>query len=65
VITFDEHSSGAGESRVIAHFGFRLVSSGDIDSAVGEAEVRRSFSQVSSSRTGTVEKTATLSPRRL
>jgi hypothetical protein len=38
VITFDEHSSGAGESRGIAHFGFRLVSSGDIDAAVDEVE---------------------------
>ena len=33
VITFDEHSAGAGESRGIAHFGFRLVSPGDIDAA--------------------------------
>src|SRR5271163_43906 len=38
VITFDEHSAGAGESRGIAHFGFRLVSPGDIDAAVDEVE---------------------------
>ena len=38
VITFDEHASGAGESRGIVHFGFRLVSPGDIDTAVDEAE---------------------------
>jgi extradiol dioxygenase family protein len=38
VITFDEHSSGAGESRGIPHFGFRLVSPGDIDAAVEEVE---------------------------
>ncbi|HXM95751.1 MAG TPA: VOC family protein [Candidatus Dormibacteraeota bacterium] len=38
VITFDEHSSGAGESRGIPHFGFRLVSPGDIDAAVDEVE---------------------------
>jgi catechol 2,3-dioxygenase-like lactoylglutathione lyase family enzyme len=31
VITFDEHAPGAGESRGIVHFGFRLVSPGDID----------------------------------
>ena len=30
VITFDEQASGAGESRGIAHFGFRLVSPGDL-----------------------------------
>jgi catechol 2,3-dioxygenase-like lactoylglutathione lyase family enzyme len=33
-----EHSSGAGESRGIPHFGFRLVSPGDIDAAVDEVE---------------------------
>jgi catechol 2,3-dioxygenase-like lactoylglutathione lyase family enzyme len=38
VITFDEQSSGAGESRGIPHFGFRLVSPGDIDAAVEEVE---------------------------
>ena len=38
VITFDEQASGAGESRGIAHFGFRLVSPGDIDAAVDEVE---------------------------
>jgi catechol 2,3-dioxygenase-like lactoylglutathione lyase family enzyme len=38
VITFDEHSPGAGESRGIAHFGFRLVSPADIDAAVAEVE---------------------------
>ena len=38
VITFDEHSSGAGESRGIVHFGFRLVSPADIDAAVAEVE---------------------------
>jgi len=32
------HSSGAGESRGIAHFGFRLVSPEDIDAAVDEIE---------------------------
>jgi catechol 2,3-dioxygenase-like lactoylglutathione lyase family enzyme len=37
VITFDEHAPGAGESRGIVHFGFRLVSPGDIDAAVDEA----------------------------
>jgi len=36
VITFDEHAPGAGESRGIVHFGFRLVSPGDIDAAVDE-----------------------------
>src|SRR5580765_7359989 len=38
VITFDEHSAGTGESRGIAHFGFRLVSPGDIDAVVDEVE---------------------------
>jgi catechol 2,3-dioxygenase-like lactoylglutathione lyase family enzyme len=38
VITFDEQTSGAGESRGIAHFGFRLVSPSDIDTAVDEVE---------------------------
>jgi len=38
VITFDGHSSGAGESPGIPHFGFRLVSPGDIDAAVNEVE---------------------------
>jgi catechol 2,3-dioxygenase-like lactoylglutathione lyase family enzyme len=38
VITFDEHAPGAGESRGIVHFGFRLVSPGDIDTAVDEVE---------------------------
>jgi catechol 2,3-dioxygenase-like lactoylglutathione lyase family enzyme len=38
VITFDEQASGAGESRGIVHFGFRLVSPGDIDTAVDEVE---------------------------
>lgn len=38
VITFDEHSSGAGDSGGIPHFGFRLVSAGDIDAAVEEVE---------------------------
>ena len=38
VITFDEHSSGAGESRGIKHFGFRLISSADIDAAIDEVE---------------------------
>src|ERR1700687_1000384 len=38
VITFDEQASGAGESRGIAHFGFRLVSPSDIDAAVDEVE---------------------------
>jgi catechol 2,3-dioxygenase-like lactoylglutathione lyase family enzyme len=38
VITFDEQESGAGESRGIAHFGFRLISPGDIDAAVDEVE---------------------------
>src|SRR5712691_4852578 len=38
VITFDEQASGAGESGGIAHFGFRLVSPGDIDAAVDEVE---------------------------
>ena len=38
MITFDEQASGAGESRGIAHFGFRLVSPGDIDAAVDEVE---------------------------
>jgi hypothetical protein len=38
VITFDEHASGAGESRGIVHFGFRLVSPADIDLAVEEVE---------------------------
>src|SRR5260370_26050672 len=38
VITFDEQASGAGESRGIAHFGFRLVSPGDIDAAVDEVK---------------------------
>jgi catechol 2,3-dioxygenase-like lactoylglutathione lyase family enzyme len=38
VITFDEHSPGAGESHGIVHFGFRLVSPGDIDAAVDEVE---------------------------
>jgi hypothetical protein len=38
VITFDEHAPDAGESRGIVHFGFRLVSPGDIDAAVDEAE---------------------------
>ena len=38
VITFDDQSSGAGEARGIAHFGFRLVSPGDIDAAVEEVE---------------------------
>ena len=37
VITF-EHAPGAGESRGIVHFGFRLVSPGDIDAAVDEVE---------------------------
>jgi catechol 2,3-dioxygenase-like lactoylglutathione lyase family enzyme len=37
VITFDEYSAGAGESRGIA-LGFRLVSPGDIDAAVDEVE---------------------------
>ena len=36
VITFDEQASGAGESHGIVHFGFRLVSPGDIDAAVDE-----------------------------
>jgi catechol 2,3-dioxygenase len=38
VISFDEHASGAGESRGIVHFGFRLVSPSDIDAAVEEVE---------------------------
>ena len=38
VITFDGHSSGAGKSPGIPHFGFRLVSPGDIDAAVNEVE---------------------------
>jgi catechol 2,3-dioxygenase-like lactoylglutathione lyase family enzyme len=38
VITFDEHAPDAGESRGIVHFGFRLVSAGDIDAAVDQAE---------------------------
>jgi catechol 2,3-dioxygenase-like lactoylglutathione lyase family enzyme len=38
VITFDEHATDAGESRGIVHFGFRLVSAGDIDAAVDEVE---------------------------
>jgi predicted enzyme related to lactoylglutathione lyase len=38
VITFDEHALNAGESRGIVHFGFRLVSAGDIDAAVDEVE---------------------------
>ena len=38
VITFDAHSSGAGDSRGIPHFGFRLVSPADIDAAVEEVE---------------------------
>ena len=38
VITFDEHSPGAGESRGIVHFGFRLVSPADIDAVVAEVE---------------------------
>jgi catechol 2,3-dioxygenase len=38
VITFDDHSSGAGESRGVAHFGFRLMSPTDIDTAVEEVE---------------------------
>ncbi len=38
VITFDEGAAGAGESRGIAHFGFRLVSPTDIDAAVEEVE---------------------------
>ena len=38
VITFDEQASGAGELRGIAHFGFRLVSPGDIDAAADEVE---------------------------
>src|ERR1700682_6586566 len=33
VITFDEHSAGAGGSRGFVHFGFRLVSPGDIGGA--------------------------------
>jgi catechol 2,3-dioxygenase-like lactoylglutathione lyase family enzyme len=37
VITFDE-PSGAGEQGGIPHFGFRLVSPGDIDAAVEEVE---------------------------
>src|SRR5438876_283271 len=41
VITFDEQASGAGESRGIAHFGFRLVSPGDIDAAVDEMALPR------------------------
>jgi hypothetical protein len=40
VITFDE-PSGAGEQGGIPHFGFRLVSPGDIDAAVEEVERRR------------------------
>jgi catechol 2,3-dioxygenase-like lactoylglutathione lyase family enzyme len=38
VITFDEQASGVGELRGVAHFGFRLVSPGDIDAAVDEVE---------------------------
>jgi hypothetical protein len=38
VITFNEQTSGTGESRGIAHFGFRLVSPTDIDRAVDEVE---------------------------
>ena len=38
VITFEDHAPLAGESRGIAHFGFRLVSPDDIESAVGEVE---------------------------
>ena len=38
VITFNEQASGAGESRGIVHFGFRLVSPSDIDTAVNEVE---------------------------
>jgi catechol 2,3-dioxygenase-like lactoylglutathione lyase family enzyme len=38
VITFDQHAHNAGESRGIVHFGFRLVSAGDIDAAVDEVE---------------------------
>jgi catechol 2,3-dioxygenase-like lactoylglutathione lyase family enzyme len=38
VITFDEQTSGAGKSGGIAHFGFRLLSPGDIDAAVDEVE---------------------------
>jgi catechol 2,3-dioxygenase-like lactoylglutathione lyase family enzyme len=37
VITFDE-PSGAGEQGGIPHFGYRLVSPGDIDAAVEEVE---------------------------
>jgi catechol 2,3-dioxygenase-like lactoylglutathione lyase family enzyme len=39
VITFDEQASGVGELRGIGHFGFRLVSPGDIDAAVDEVEL--------------------------
>ena len=38
VITFADHAAGAGESLGIAHFGFRLVSPHDIDTAVAEVE---------------------------
>ena len=38
VITFEDGAPGAGESRGIAHFGFRLVSPDDIDAAVAEVE---------------------------
>jgi catechol 2,3-dioxygenase-like lactoylglutathione lyase family enzyme len=34
VITFDPQAPGAGESAGIPHFGFRLISPGDIDAAV-------------------------------
>ena len=33
-----QQASGAGESGGIVHFGFRLVSPGDIDAAVDEVE---------------------------
>ena len=39
VIAFDRDAANAGKSGGIAHFGFRLVEPGDIDSAV--AEVKR------------------------
>src|SRR5260370_30394610 len=38
VITFDEQASGAGESRGIAHFDFRLVSPAHIETAVDAVE---------------------------
>ena len=39
VITFEQKAEGAGDSGGIAHFGFRLIDSEDLDDAVRQVEL--------------------------